>query len=100
MGRGLHDADIDPAHVTEVLRGLYYETALAGSPHSLLPTLQVAVADHILFGTDWPAAPEPTVKHNIANLTQFTGWADGELAHVERTNATRLFRRLGESWTT
>ncbi|MFF1731082.1 hypothetical protein [Streptomyces sp. NPDC058247] len=31
MGRGPEDADIDPAHVAEVLRGLHYETALAGS---------------------------------------------------------------------
>ncbi len=95
MGRGPDDADIDPAHVATVLRGLYYETALAGSRNSLLPTLEVATADHILFGTDWPAAPEPTVVHNIANLTDFTGWADGDLAHVERTNAVTLFGRFG-----
>lgn len=94
MGRGPNDANIDPAHVAGVLRGLYYETALASSRNSLLPTLEVTTAEHILFGTDWPAAPEPTVGHNIANLTGFTGWANGELAHVERTNAIRLFRRF------
>jgi len=38
MGRGPHDADIDPAPCRrKVLRGLYYETALAGSRNSLLP---------------------------------------------------------------
>ncbi len=94
MGRGPQDADIEPNHVSEVLRGLYYETALAGSRNSLLPTLEVATAEHILFGTDWPAAPEPTVLHNIADLTQFTGWADGELAQVEWTNAGKLFSRF------
>jgi hypothetical protein len=47
---------IDPAHVAKVLRGLYYETELAGRGNSLLPTLEVTTADDILFGADWPAA--------------------------------------------
>jgi predicted TIM-barrel fold metal-dependent hydrolase len=94
MGRGPHDADIDPAHVAHVLRGLYYETALAGSRNSLLPTLEVTTADHILFGTDWPAAPEPTVVRNIGNLTGFGGFTPEELRGVERDNALRLFPRL------
>jgi predicted TIM-barrel fold metal-dependent hydrolase len=95
MGRGPDDADIDPAHVAEVLRGLYYDTALAGSRNSLLPTLEVTTADHILFGTDWPAAPEPTVEHNIANLTSFDGFTEDDLRGVERDNALRLFPRFG-----
>ena len=94
MGRGPDDASIDAIDVAATLRGLYYETALAGSRNSLLPTLEVTAADHILFGTDWPAAPEPTVVKNIANLTSFTGWADGDLAHVERANAAKLFSRF------
>jgi len=97
MGRGPHDADIDPTHVAEVLRGLYYETALAGSRNSLLPTLEVTTADHILLGTDWPAAPEPTVVRNIANLTNFDGFTREQLRGVERNNALRLFPRFGSS---
>jgi 6-methylsalicylate decarboxylase len=94
MGRGPKDADIDPAHVATVLRSLYYETALAGSRNSLLPALEVTTADHILFGTDWPAAPEPTVIRNIANLTSFDGFTPEELRGVERGNALKLFPRL------
>jgi len=94
MGRGPNDAEIDPSHVATVLRGLYYETALAGSANSLLPTLEVSTADHILFGTDWPAAPEPTVVRNIANLTSFDGLTADELRGVERDNALRLFPRF------
>jgi predicted TIM-barrel fold metal-dependent hydrolase len=94
MGRGPEDADIDPSHVASVLRGLYYETALAGSRNSLLPTLAVTTADHILFGTDWPAAPEPTVVGNIANLTGFDGFTPEQLRGVERDNALRLFPRF------
>lgn len=94
MGRGPDDADIDPAHVAEVLRGLYYDTALAGSRNSLLPTLEVTTSDHILFGTDWPAAPEPTAVRNIDNLMAFDGFTKDELRGVERDNALALFPRL------
>jgi predicted TIM-barrel fold metal-dependent hydrolase len=94
MGRGPHDADIDPTHVAEVLHGLYYETPLAGSRTSLLPTLEVSTAEHILFGTDWPAAPEPTVVRNIANLTSFDGFTAEQSRGVERDNALRLFPRF------
>jgi predicted TIM-barrel fold metal-dependent hydrolase len=44
---------------------------------------------HILFGTDWPAASEPTVVRNIANLTSFDGFTPEQLRAVERDNALR-----------
>jgi len=55
---------------------------------------EVTGPDHILFGTDWPAAPEPTVVHNIANLTGFDGFTQDELRGVERDNALKLFPRF------
>jgi predicted TIM-barrel fold metal-dependent hydrolase len=95
MGRGPQDADIDPTHVATVLRGLYYDTAMSGSRNSLLPALEVTTADHILFGTDWPAAPEASVIHSIASLTSFDGFTPEQLRAVERGNALKLFPRLG-----
>jgi microsomal dipeptidase-like Zn-dependent dipeptidase len=58
------------------------------------PTLEVTTADQILFGTDWAAAPEPTVVRNITNLTCFDGFTQAELRGVERDNALRLLPRL------
>ena len=97
IARGRLDAVISAAEVATVLHGFYYETALAGSPNSLLPTLEVTDADHLLFGTDWPAAPEPVVDHNITSLTSFPGLSPAELTGVDRTNATLLFPRLTRS---
>ncbi|MDL4821787.1 amidohydrolase family protein [Actinomadura opuntiae] len=94
MGMGPTDAGIDPGHVTGVLRGLYYETALAAAAHSLLPALQVTGPEHILFGTDWPAAPEATVERNIDNLLAFEGLSTAQLTDVDRGNAGRLFNRF------
>jgi hypothetical protein len=56
--------------------------------------LEVSTADHIPFGTDWPAAPEHTVMRNIANLTSFDGFTADELRGVEHDNALRLFPRF------
>jgi predicted TIM-barrel fold metal-dependent hydrolase len=93
-GRGPDDADIDDTHVTQVLRGLYYETALATSRNSLLPTLEVTTPDHILFGTDWPACPESSVIQIIDDLTTFDGFTPQQLHAVERDNALTLFPRF------
>ena len=59
--------------------------------NSPLPTLQVTTADHILFGTDWPAAPKPrSSKHRQSHqLRWFT--AEERYKRVERDNASRLF---------
>jgi 6-methylsalicylate decarboxylase len=94
MGRGPEDADIDRRHVTEVLRGLFYETALAANPHSLLPTLEVTTSGHILFGTDFPAATDLAIAHNLAGWEKFDGLDAGQRAAVEWSNALRLFPRL------
>lgn len=94
VGRAPQDAPIDAEHIAEVLRGLYYETALGGSRNSLLPALEVTDVDHLLFGTDWPAAPVTAVDHNIDNLTGFDGFSAADLAAVERSNAARLFPRF------
>ncbi|MFJ9965013.1 amidohydrolase family protein [Streptomyces avermitilis] len=89
---------IDPAHVASVLRGLYYETALAGSRNSLLPTLEVTTPDHILFGTDWPAAPEPTVVHTrseaVPQVRLTSEGAGGSAAAGTQKGAWRATARI------
>jgi predicted TIM-barrel fold metal-dependent hydrolase len=59
--------------------------------------LEVTTADHILFGTDWPAAPEVNGVHNIDNLASFDGFTPDELRGVERDNALRLFPRFNST---
>ncbi|MEU3297006.1 amidohydrolase family protein [Streptomyces longwoodensis] len=94
MGTSPQDAVLDPAHVTDALSKLYYETALAGGPHSILPTLEVTSADHILFGTDWPAAPEATVERTVEQLMTNGSLTQAQLAAVQRDNALALFPRF------
>ncbi|QSE41312.1 amidohydrolase [Rhodococcus erythropolis] len=97
LGQGPNDADIDPDHVRDVLRGLHYESALAASPSSLLPTLEVTGYDHVLFGTDHGAAPETFIDNNTAALMASTALTDIERGAIERGNAERLFPRTRRS---
>nr|WP_307856670.1 alpha/beta family hydrolase [Catenulispora pinistramenti] len=70
---------------------LAYPLLGPGSPRELLATGRPTL---IRFGTDWPAAPEPTVVRNIADLTAFDGFTADELRGVERDNALTLFPRF------
>ncbi|WP_406465962.1 amidohydrolase family protein [Streptomyces sp. NBC_00111] len=68
MGRGYYDAGIGPEHVAAALRGLHYDTTPTGSAaHPLLPALQVTDSEHVLFGSDGPAAPEATPERTTGN---------------------------------
>jgi len=93
MLRGPRDVDINSAHIAGVLRGLYYDTALAGSRNSLQPTLAVTTPDHLLFGTDCPRA-EPVIADNIDNLDRFEDLTSAQHAAISRANAAALFPRL------
>jgi aminocarboxymuconate-semialdehyde decarboxylase len=92
--RGAEDADVTADHIADVLRGSHYDSALAASPNSLLPILEVSGHDHILFGTGYPAAPAPAIDRNIENLMRSDGLTDDQRADIERANAIRLFPRL------
>jgi predicted TIM-barrel fold metal-dependent hydrolase len=79
--------------VFDQLRGLYYDTALAAAPHSLLPVLQVTGRDHIVFGTDYPPAGLDAININAAALSNGGILDRGDLARCTATTL-RLFPRL------
>ncbi|KXP02972.1 amidohydrolase family protein [Tsukamurella pseudospumae] len=85
-----------PLDVLDDFSGFYFDTALSASA-AALPSL-VAFADpgHVLFGSDWPFAPEVAVQYFAAGLDTYTA-GDAELARrIERENALALFPRLGK----
>ncbi|WP_207844384.1 amidohydrolase family protein [Williamsia soli] len=98
LGQGPGDAtDVDAQHVIDVLRSFYYETALSASPNSLLPTLEVTDYSHVVFGTDFGAAPESVIKSNIDDLAGSAALDDSQRRAVDRFNAETLFPRLKSS---
>lgn len=82
-----------PEGVIAALGSFYYDTAFAANAPSFAALRALAPAGHILFGTDFPFAPQVFTAASIAALEEL---ADGpeELEAVTRTNALELFPRL------
>jgi predicted TIM-barrel fold metal-dependent hydrolase len=79
-----------PKGVRVYLERLYYETALSAAPHALRSLQELVDDSHILFGSDYPFAPELATQLMIANLDQYEGLDDVSLEAVYRENALSL----------
>ena len=86
-----------PQGVEAYLRRIYYDTALSASPHALRSLQECADLSHILFGADYPPAPEAVTAASIQGLEEYNGFDDAERQAVYRDNALALFPRLEES---
>src|SRR5229473_3312043 len=83
-----------PQNLIASLRQLYYDVAMSASPYAL-PSLQALVdPSHILFGSDYPFMPEPSVADNVAGLADYKGFDQQAQWMIERENALALFPRL------
>lgn len=76
--------DLD--EVLHDLAGFYFDTALSASPAALPSLLAFAKPGHVLYGSDWPFAPEFAVAHFTAPIR------DAE--DIGHRNARALFPRL------
>jgi predicted TIM-barrel fold metal-dependent hydrolase len=86
-----------PASEQEVfatLARLYYDVAVSAHPIALDGLLRIAPISQILFGSDWPFAPEPAVIRNLALLAANTALDSSDRKRIDRTNAQPLFPRL------
>ena len=91
--------EIAPKGVIAYLKGFYYDTALSATPFALPCLRTLADPAHILFGSDYPFAPEPELSmgKTAENLHRYGYFNKEELMAVERTNALKLFPRLSEN---
>jgi predicted TIM-barrel fold metal-dependent hydrolase len=86
----------DPLSLLEDLAGFYFDTALSGSPTALPSLLAFAKPGHVLYGSDWPFAPDPAVAWFTAGLDQFHQLDAEAHAAIDRRNAQCLFPRLAD----
>lgn len=85
---------LDVPRFYETLRGLYYDLAGFPLPRQILPLLQLADPNHILYGSDWPYTPEALVK-GLAEQLDSNGSLPAELSpEGMQRNALRLFPRF------
>ena len=90
LGHRPNAAEITPNGVLPELRKLYYDTANATTPGSMAALRAMALADHILFGTDYPFVKVPA---GVAEL-QETQMSAAEREALDRGNALALLPRL------
>jgi predicted TIM-barrel fold metal-dependent hydrolase len=83
-----------PRGAIAALQRFYYDTALSATRYAL-PSLKALVdPTHILFGTDYPFAPEGMTGETISGLEDHGDFDAAAKRAVERDNAARLFPRL------
>ncbi|MEV8530522.1 amidohydrolase family protein [Streptomyces sp. NPDC051211] len=87
------DPAVEPAAVRDHLRRFYYDTAGPMAPAATL--LAHVPADHILFGTDWPAAPADTVTDlALRALDADPAFTPEQLQGIYHDNALHLIPQL------
>jgi predicted TIM-barrel fold metal-dependent hydrolase len=78
------------AGVGNMLRALYFDTALSANKYTFASLMEFADPKRILFGSDYPFAPEDTTTASILGLSQL-GLSDEQLLNIERNNSLSLF---------
>ncbi len=75
------------------LEKFYFDTALSGSPTALPSLLAFANPGHVLFGSDWPYAPDIAVAA-FTGMYEAYGIESEQRAAIDRGAAEALFPRL------
>jgi predicted TIM-barrel fold metal-dependent hydrolase len=83
-----------PKGVMHYLRQFHYDTALSANPHALRSLCELVDPSHILFGSDFPFAPEPVTRASVEGLASFDGFDAAGRPSIERDNALALLRTL------
>ncbi len=76
------------------LKNLYYDTALSAASYALRSLQELVDSSHILFGSDFPFAPEALTGATISGLKNYDGFNEKELRAINRGNAQNLFWRF------
>lgn len=81
-----------PDGVMFELKRLFFDTALSANELAFSALLKLVSSDQVLFGSDYPFAPETTMAATVKGLSAL-GLPAHVLQAIERTNALRLFAR-------
>lgn len=81
-----------PDGVMFELKRLFFDTALSANELAFSALLKLVAPEQVLFGSDYPFAPETTMTATVKGLSELGLPAD-VLQAIERTNALRLLSR-------
>jgi predicted TIM-barrel fold metal-dependent hydrolase len=83
-----------PKGVTTYLKRYYYDTALSATRYALPSLMALVDSSHVLFGSDYPFAPERITGETVEGITSYDGFDLQTRTAIEKENALRLFPRL------
>ncbi|KUN06023.1 amidohydrolase [Streptomyces yokosukanensis] len=86
-----------PEGVLADLRRFYFDTALSATPSALPSLLAFAAPGHILYGSDFPFAPEEYGALIDSMLDGYEGFEPGQSDAIDRGSAEVLFPRLASA---
>jgi 6-methylsalicylate decarboxylase len=75
----------------ELLRSLYYHTALSANPTVLAALQRFVPASRVLLGTDYPFAQEIGVRYSLDGLAAYEGFDEEEREMIDSGTALTLF---------
>ena len=84
-----------PRGVPYYLKRLYYDTGLSANPYVFRTLRELVEPSQILFGTDYPFAPEILSAETVKGLRAYDGFSADDREKIEHGNALELFPRLG-----
>ncbi len=76
------------------LENLYYDTALSANPYALRSLKELAGPSQIVFGSDFPFAPEVITMETINGIALFDGFDDNDRSAVESKNLLKASARI------
>jgi predicted TIM-barrel fold metal-dependent hydrolase len=85
-----------PNGVVPELNRLYFDTALSTNKLAFSSLQLLVQPDHILFGSDFPQASEPTTIASLRGLKEL-GLSPAELSGILKDNSAKLFPALGRA---
>lgn len=89
-------AERAPQGALAYLSRLHYDTALSANPHALASLAELVGWDHVVFGSDYPFAPELVTQLSTTALATDDRFTPADLDAIRRTNALTLLPRLAE----
>ncbi len=78
------------------LKRLFYDTALSASPYAMAALQALLEPSQILFGSDWPFAPEAVTRKSISDLQGLSNLDAATRLAIESSNSQALFPRFAE----
>ena len=89
--------DRSPRGALAYLKTLHYDTALSPTSTTMGSLLELVEPTQILFGSDFPYAPDPVVAMELQELNSNAMLDEGLRSLIHRDNALRLFPRFADS---